>query len=64
VTIQKRIRRAAKRSFFTDLSIGAQTSYAELLDMARSVEQAKFSCLRGSFHRRQIKGKTYVYFNF
>ncbi|MFN3303103.1 MAG: GSU2403 family nucleotidyltransferase fold protein [Roseateles sp.] len=54
----------AKRSFSTDLSLGAQTSYAELLDMARSVEQAKFGYLRGSFHRRQIKGKTYVYFNF
>lgn len=52
------------RSFSTDLSLGAQTSYAELLDMARSVEQEKFSWLRGSFHRRQIKGKTYVYFNF
>lgn len=54
----------AERSFFTDLSLGAQTSYAELLDMARSVEKAKFSCLRGSFHRRQINGNTYVYFNF
>lgn len=54
----------ARRSFSTDLSLGAQTSYAELLDMARSVEQAKFGYLRGSFHRRQIKGKTYVYFNF
>lgn len=53
-----------RRTFSTDLSLGAQTSYAELLDVARSVEQARFGCLRGSFHRRQIKGKTYVYFNF
>jgi len=52
------------RSLSTDLSLGAQTSYAELLDMARGVERARFSTLRGSFHRRQIKGKTYFYFNF
>lgn len=52
------------RSFATDLSLGAQTSYAELLDMARSVEGTRFGTLRGSFHRRQIKGKTYLYFNF
>jgi hypothetical protein len=51
-------------SLFADLSLGAQTSYAELLDMARGVELAKFSSLRGSFHHRQIKGKTYIYFNF
>lgn len=53
-----------RRTFSTDLSLGAQTSYAELLDMARSVEQSKFGFLRGSFHRRQIKGRTYAYFNF
>jgi len=32
--------------------------------MARSVEGTRFGTLRGSFHRRQIKGKTYLYFNF
>ncbi|MDR7299666.1 hypothetical protein J2X16_005036 [Pelomonas aquatica] len=51
-------------SLSTDLSLGAQTSYAELLDMARGVELAKFGSLRCSFHRRQIKCKTYVYFNY
>jgi hypothetical protein len=52
------------RSLSTDLSLGAQTSYAELLDMAGSAEKARFGTLQGSFHRRQIKGKTYLYFNF
>jgi len=52
------------RSFSADLSLGAQTSYAELLDMTRSVEGTRFGTLRGSFHRRKIKGKTYLYFNF
>jgi hypothetical protein len=52
------------QSLYTDLSLGAQTSYAELYDMAQGVEMSKFSTLRGSFHRREIKGRTYVYFNF
>lgn len=52
------------RSFFSDLALGAQTSYAELYDMVQAVEQARFNTLRGSFHRRLIKGRTYIYFNF
>ena len=52
------------RALSIDLSLGAQTSYAELLDMARTVEGTRFGTLRGSFHRRQIKGKTYLYFTF
>ena len=51
-------------NLFSDLSLGAQTSYAELYDMAQGVELAKFATLRGSFHRREIRGKGYVYFNF
>ncbi|MCE4556410.1 GSU2403 family nucleotidyltransferase fold protein [Roseateles cellulosilyticus] len=47
-----------------ELSLGAQTSYAELYDMARSVTSDRFATLRGSFHRRQIKNRSYVYFNF
>lgn len=47
-----------------DLSLGAQTSYAELYGMAQSLESARFVVLRGSFHLRQIKNKPYVYFNF
>lgn len=47
-----------------DLSLGAQTSYAELYCMAQGLESVKFAALRGSFHRRQIKNKPYVYFNF
>ena len=51
-------------SLYTELSLGAQTSYAELYDMAQGVEMSRFSTLRGSFHRREIKGRPYVYFNF
>ncbi len=51
-------------SLHAPLSLGAQTSYAELFDMAQSAARTKFAALRGSFHRRRIKGKTYVYFNF
>lgn len=52
------------RSLSTDLSLGAQTSYAELSDIAGGVEKTRFGTLRGSFHRRQINGNTYVYFNY
>lgn len=48
----------------TDLSLGAQTSYAELYDMTRSAASDRFATLRGSFHRRRIKNKIYIYFNF
>ncbi len=46
------------------LSLGAQTSYAELLDLAGAVYGSRFATLRGSFHERQIKGRPYIYFNF
>lgn len=51
-------------SHYAELSLGAQTSYAELFDIAKVTASTKFAALRGSFHRRQIRGKTYVYFNF
>lgn len=44
--------------------MGAQTSYAELADMVQSLAAARFSMLRGSFHRRMIKGRAYHYFAF
>ncbi len=47
-----------------DLSLGAQASYAELYGMAQGLVGVRFATLRGSFHRRQIKNKPYVYFNF
>lgn len=47
-----------------DLSLGAQTSYAELYDSAQSVELSQFGALRGSFHRRRLRGRDYMYFNF
>jgi hypothetical protein len=46
------------------LTLGAQTSYAELYDSAQSVKLAQFGALRGSFHRRRLRGRDYVYFNF
>lgn len=52
------------RMFSADLSLGAQTSYAELYGMAQGLEGVKFVTLRGSLHRRQIKNKPYFYFNF
>jgi hypothetical protein len=52
------------RSLSADLSLGAQTSYAELYNLTQSVERVRFATMRGSFRRRIIKNKTYVYFNF
>jgi hypothetical protein len=49
---------------YSELSLAAQTAYAELYDMAQGVEMAKFSTVRGSFTRRKLRNKTYVYFNF
>lgn len=50
---------------FTELSLGAQTAYAEVMDQAHSLElQASLSNLPGAFHQRQIKGRTYWYFGY
>lgn len=51
-------------SLYSELSLGAQTSYGEIYDMAQGVELSRFATLRGSFHLRKIKNNEYVYFNF
>lgn len=64
VTIQNENRVVTMTFASSELSLGAQTSYAELFDMAKSIEATRFAALRGSFHQRQLKGNTYIYFNF
>src|SRR3989338_3379651 len=40
---------------FTELAMGAQTAYSELMEQAHALElQASLSGLPGKFHRRQI----------
>lgn len=58
------IRVVTMTAFYSELSLGAQASYAELYDMVKGIEATRLGTLRGSFHRRRIKGKTYIYFNF
>lgn len=48
---------------YTELPLGAQTAYAELLDQAQSLEmQRQIGHLTGSFHKKIIKGRPYWYF--
>lgn len=50
---------------FQPLSPTAQTAYAQLLDAAQAAELARTAAsLRGSFASKQVKGKTYWYFQF
>lgn len=49
---------------YRELSLAAQTAYAELLDQARMLELDALAGLTGSFHRRTIKGRSYVYFGY
>ena len=51
-------------ALYRDLSLAAQTAYAELLDQARLLELDALSSLSGSFHLRTIKGCDYVYFGY
>ena len=48
---------------FEPLSLSAQTSYAQLFDVAQSAELTRtVASLQGSFARKTVKGKTYWYF--
>ncbi len=47
-----------------ELSLAAQTAYAEVLDQARAVDLEALSSLTGAFHRRTIKGHEYIYFGY
>ncbi len=49
---------------YRDLSLAAQTAYAELLDQARAIELDALAKLNGAFQRRRIKGHDYVYFGY
>jgi hypothetical protein len=51
-------------TLYTDLSLAAQTAYAEVLDQARTLELDALAGLTGSFHKRTIKGSEYVYFGY
>lgn len=48
---------------YTDLSLGAQTAYAELLEQTQALEMRHhLGGLKGSFHRKRLKGRDYWYF--
>jgi hypothetical protein len=49
---------------YRDLSLSAQTAYAELLEQSRVQELQSLAGLVGSFHRRTIKGHEYAYFGY
>jgi hypothetical protein len=49
---------------YQELSMGAQTSYAELVDQTRSHELEALAGLKGAFNRRTIRGHRYVYFGY
>lgn len=50
---------------YSELSLGAQTAYAELADQVQAAEmQSSFAGLTGSFHQRVLKGRTYWYFGY
>ena len=51
-------------TLYQELSLAAQTAYAEVLDQARLLELDALSRLTGAFHRRTIKGHDYVYFGY
>lgn len=51
--------------FYTHLSASAQTAYAQLLDAAHAAEIARtVADLPGTFAKKQVKGKTYWYYQF
>ncbi len=50
---------------FTDLSLSAQTAYAQLLDAALAAEHARsIADLPGSFNAKTVKGRRYWYFQY
>lgn len=50
---------------YRELSLGAQTAYAELADQVLTLEiQASLSGLSGAFHKRTLKGREYWYFGY
>jgi hypothetical protein len=49
---------------YRDLSLAAQTAYAEVLDQARAAELDALAGLTGAFARRVIKGREYIYYGY
>lgn len=49
---------------FIELSLSAQTTYAEIFDQTRSLEIDSLSSLPGAFYTRVIKNREYVYFGY
>lgn len=50
---------------FTELAMGAQTAYSELMEQAHAPKlQVSLNGLPGKFHQRQIKGRGYWYFGY
>lgn len=49
---------------YQELSLAAQTAYAEVLEQAHVLELDALSSLTGAFQRRAIKGREYVYFGY
>ncbi len=50
---------------YAELSLAAQTAYAQLLDAALGAENARgLSDLSGSFNQKTVKGRKYWYFQF
>src|SRR5487761_2289663 len=49
---------------FVELSMAAQTAYAEVFDQNSILEIDSLSSLPGAFYTRVIKGKEYVYFGY
>ena len=48
---------------YSELSLGAQTAYAELLEQTQALElHHHLGQLKGSFHRKKLKGRDYWYF--
>lgn len=48
---------------YSELSLSAQTAYAQLLDAARAADLTRtVSSLNGSFAKKTVKGRTYWYF--
>jgi hypothetical protein len=52
-------------ALYTELSLSAQTAYAQLLDAALSAELVRsVADLPGSFNAKTVKGRTYWYFQY
>jgi hypothetical protein len=51
-------------NLYKNLSLGAQTAYAELQDQLRTQNIGELSALPGSFQRLIKRGNPYIYYNF